>query len=527
MTSAYVTELGFKNVASTNQKTKELTKGNYSFSETMNFATQTQDRNTKKEPKSIEKKESPYVDDSKVEKNTNKPESIKEAENVEKTEPASSDYKDNEVTENLEEIAENIQNKIAETLGITSEEIMSLMDNLGLTMMDLLNPKELTQLMVELSGESDVMSLLTNEVMYGNVSELVEIIETMLGEMQDEFSLTKEQLDDIMKQYAKAMNQNENEIDPSSKENGKEIAQSTTLNQEVDPSLVKEAGLLDSTKEDSDKSTTLVEVTKEELVKSKPTLVDTTKGELDKSTTLIEATKGELDKSKPTKENPDSEQSKNQVQLDNLATQQGDSKEQSSTPQKNQESVEVLEPTANPLLQSVSEQIQSKLEAIMQESNPTAEQPNTEQIMKQVLDHMKLQMKGQVTEMELQLHPASLGTINLQVAFKDGALTAQLTAQNETVKTALESQMVQLKETLNEQGLKVESIEVTIESHEFERNLQQNDPNEGNQNQGKKQGRRRIVLDSEEGIEGLDLTEEEQMIAKLMVDNGNSVDFSA
>ena len=44
--------------------------------------------------------------------------------------------------------------------------------------------------------------------------------------------------------------------------------------------------------------------------------------------------------------------------------------------------------------------------------------------------------------MEIQLNPENLGKINLTVVAKDGMITAQLTAQNEAVKNAIENQIV-------------------------------------------------------------------------------------
>lgn len=96
---------------------------------------------------------------------------------------------------------------------------------------------------------------------------------------------------------------------------------------------------------------------------------------------------------------------------------------------------------------------------------------NTQEIMDQILDYMKLQLNSDTTRLEMQLHPASLGTIQIQLASRAGAVTANFIAQNESVKAALETQMVQLREQFEEQGIKVAAIEVTVQTHEFERNL--------------------------------------------------------
>ena len=70
--------------------------------------------------------------------------------------------------------------------------------------------------------------------------------------------------------------------------------------------------------------------------------------------------------------------------------------------------------------------------------------------MRQIMDYMKVSVKADSSELEMQLHPQSLGTLHIQMASRNGVVTANFIAQNETVKAALESQMVQLKENFAE-----------------------------------------------------------------------------
>ena len=84
------------------------------------------------------------------------------------------------------------------------------------------------------------------------------------------------------------------------------------------------------------------------------------------------------------------------------------------------------------------------------------------QIVEQVVNQVKIRVMPETTSMELQLHPASLGRVNLQVSSTNGTATAVLTVENQIAKEALESQMITLKETFAEQGLKVDAVEVTV-----------------------------------------------------------------
>ena len=137
------------------------------------------------------------------------------------------------------------------------------------------------------------------------------------------------------------------------------------------------------------------------------------------------------------------------------------------------------------------------------------------------------------TAMQMELNPASLGRLNVQLISRNGEITAQFEAQNAQVRAALEGHVAQLKESLEAQGIKIESVEVTVASHAFEQNLMQGQDG-GQQQAGNAQGgggrMRRINLNDEEieGVEGAPQEEEAVRIAKsMMAANGGSVDFQA
>lgn len=149
--------------------------------------------------------------------------------------------------------------------------------------------------------------------------------------------------------------------------------------------------------------------------------------------------------------------------------------------------------------------------------------------MRQVSHMTRVMVSQAESSIEMQLNPANLGKVYLQVISREGVITAQIAAQNEAVKEALESQVVMLKENMNQQGMKVEAIEVTIASHEFERNLEQNQqnmPGEQQESDSRKSSRRNINLNSQEELEG-GFSEEENLAAKIMAEQGNSMDLTA
>jgi flagellar hook-length control protein FliK len=144
-----------------------------------------------------------------------------------------------------------------------------------------------------------------------------------------------------------------------------------------------------------------------------------------------------------------------------------------------------------------------------------------QEITNQIVEQIKVFIKPDQTSMELQLNPESLGKINLSVVSKDGVITAQFTAQNEIAKEAIESQMHTLRESLNNQGLKVESIEVTVSNFDFGQSNQA--ANGGKSKQGNSQ-RRNFIEDENNTVASL---ESESDLDNLLEQSSNSIDYSA
>lgn len=149
------------------------------------------------------------------------------------------------------------------------------------------------------------------------------------------------------------------------------------------------------------------------------------------------------------------------------------------------------------------------------------------QVMNQIMDYMNVALQPDLTELEMQLHPESLGKVNVHISAREGVITAQFTTQNETVKAVLESQMIQLKESFTQQGIKVEAVEVTVENHGFERSMDQSGQGGAGGQEEKKSRPRRLQMDMLQDTEITELPEEEQIAVRMMQQNGNTVDYTA
>lgn len=179
---------------------------------------------------------------------------------------------------------------------------------------------------------------------------------------------------------------------------------------------------------------------------------------------------------------------------------------------------------------------QNTEEIASQENTISYTDVDTDSIMKQIADYVKIQKNEDMTQMEMQLHPASLGTIKISLATKGGAVTAQFTAQNEAVKQALETQVTQLRTNLEEQGVKIDAIEISVASHQMERNLDQNGQNQQEQ-QNKEEDERinkirrkninlRAWANGDEEIDEIE-DEDTKLTVEMMTMYGNSMDLLA
>ncbi len=159
------------------------------------------------------------------------------------------------------------------------------------------------------------------------------------------------------------------------------------------------------------------------------------------------------------------------------------------------------------------------------QSAPTSYVNQTDNVMNQVLNQIRFVVSNDTTEVNLQLQPETLGTIQIQISAKEGVMTAHFSAENEDVKNILETQMDLLKQSFNEQNIKVDAIEVSVGTQLFDSNLMQNKDEQSKEEESGTKRRRSISL---EGFEvDADLDTEEKIIAEMMRANGNTVDYQA
>ena len=143
-------------------------------------------------------------------------------------------------------------------------------------------------------------------------------------------------------------------------------------------------------------------------------------------------------------------------------------------------------------------------------------------IVNQVIDSVKLMASRELTSMEVMLNPEHLGSVHITVTARNGIVSAQIAAQNEQVKTALENQMVTLREQFESQGLKVDAVEITVMAHSFEAG-QNFGQSESERRQGESKVHRKLNLSSFDD----ELEEDLESTAPAPKAEGSSVEYLA
>lgn len=403
------------------------------------------------------------------------------------------------VDQAVEEFAKEVQQEVKELLGVDDAQLEAAMKELGLTYQDLMDPVNLANLVMNLTGEEDQLGLLMN----ADFQELMQNVEVLSKNLLQELGMTPQEAAEVFTQ----LEQN--------------VAQIT---EEV-PQQVQEV---------TDTQAEVLQVQQTDDVQATEQKSQVT-GMTDTNAATAEAV--ESDGNVQNVEEPVSQEVR--VENDQTASQQeGQQEEAPENSMTTEDDASLLQQNDTTEKSIFTEHTFQQTVQTIRTDNitaaPTTAVPqnvvfNTLDVIRQVSEFTRVMYQGDTTSMEMQLNPENLGKIYVQVTAKEGVVTAHLAVQNEIVKEALENQTIQLRENMNQQGIKVEAVEVTIASHEFERNLEQNQQGSAQdeqREQASKSPRRNISMNQLDEMSGL-MSEEEMLVAKIMRDNGNSVDFTA
>lgn len=403
------------------------------------------------------------------------------------------------VDQAVEEFAKEVQQEVKELLGVDDAQLEAAMKELGLTYQDLMDPVNLANLVMNLTGEEDQLGLLMN----ADFQELMQNVEVLSKNLLQELGMTPQEVAEVFAQLEQNAAQITEEVPQQMQEVTDTQADVLKVQQTDDVQITEQKSQVTGLTETNAAAT--------ESVESDGNVQNVEE-------TVSQEVRVENDQTASQQEGQQEEAPENSMTTEDDASllQQNDTTEKSIF-------------TEHTFQQTVQTIRTDNITAAPTTAVPQNVVFNTLDVIRQVSEFTRVMYQGDTTSMEMQLNPENLGKIYVQVTAKEGVVTAHLAVQNEIVKEALENQTIQLRENMNQQGIKVEAVEVTIASHEFERNLEQNQQGSAQdeqREQASKSPRRNISMNQLDELSGL-MSEEEMLVAKIMRDNGNSVDFTA
>lgn len=441
-----------------------------------------------------------------------------------------------EIKDEMDDYISDVKEELKDSLGVSEEDIENAMETLGLTFADLINPDNMTALLQELTGQTDVTTLISADTGLNILDTLNSLAEQDLAGAslsQEQWQLVEEtDIDSIdflntMQQIVDPSQVNENVID--SRTDTPDLYEEEYFSSDDQNLSADDYDLADISEDDinallldsSDSNDTPAEQT-DVQVSADDELDDT-------AADMVQTTVSGAD-SQNTQQNPDSFSN----------SQQNLFKNNSGNLQTNTSNI------SDSVLASAQNQtagVTNFQEEMLQQVSSYLD-VDTQSVIEQIVESAKSRITETVKSMELQLNPENLGHMIMSVSEKQGDIEAHLYAQNEAVKQALENQMADLQAKFHEQGLKVTQIDITVSARAFEERLDNEagsnqysnerddqsgtaDEYSGTDSSTNRTENRSINLgDIENGIPAM-MNAAEALEASIMRDNGNTVSLRA
>lgn len=375
---------------------------------------------------------------------------------------------------------------IKEELNVTDEDIENAMEALGLIPVDLLLPTKMIDFVVEVTETENPIMLATDENLLESLNKLETEVTNILEDLCQALDLDVESFTTAIKNF-------EQDINPEE------------VLKPLEGELVDENTIIPFEKE--------TEVVSEVVENNELPLVENVNPE----------------KKENVKEDK-VESIIHNFSVHNNSENQEKTRTVSQTGEKGKEELfhEGQERPANDILSFANNLVKETVVALNENvSQVTFTTVDATRIINQITESIKTQVTAESTEVNMKLHPESLGNVSVKITTNnEGLMTAKFMAENESVKSVIEAQASTLKETLESKGVTVEAVEVMVASHRFDESFDRERGN--NNNPSQKKNVRRINLDDEEAVDGTDADIEAENLAKdIMRQNGNTIDYTA
>ena len=270
----------------------------------------------------------------------------------------------------LEEATSALVGNIAEVFDVTVEEVEVVLETLGLTALDLLNSENLTNVVLALNPDCDAMTLMTNEELFADLKSLMNLAQELKGQIGQEFNLSEEELNAVLN----GLKEKTQIVNPEETQNLESEAETAVL---VDVEEVAEDISLQS-----NVSETMVNSIKEsESVHNRGT------------------ENGKV-------ENVDSMNQTNDSII--YKTENSEAAQNDSSGTKEDSTNTAAQNFAQNFVNQLAEAVENA------EQTTTSYGVRGQDIINQITEQIRVHVTSETTEMELQIHPASLGNVKVQ-----------------------------------------------------------------------------------------------------------------
>ena len=90
------------------------------------------------------------------------------------------------------------------------------------------------------------------------------------------------------------------------------------------------------------------------------------------------------------------------------------------------------------------------------------------QMISKIADEIRLTVDKNKNEMTIKLQPETLGKLTVKISSENGVMNASFFAENDKAKTMIENNMIELKNSLEKQGIQVQNLTVTVDQNQDE-----------------------------------------------------------
>ena len=452
------------------------------------------------------------------------------------------------MSDSLKNLTSDIKSVVCEVLDLTDEELEKMLAENGMCISDLLMPNNLAAFVADAAADGDTMKLLTDSSVSQLYSELGNRLDELLTTFSGSMNINEEELTKILMEFDTRQNTQKESFSESSVsglENPSVNESEVNLPSDIQNNISDEQSGIEKSVEKKDmtepaEASPEVSKASSEVAEALPKMTEPA----EVSPKMTEPAEVSAELAERSEVSPKlAERAEAQQHTDrgskSVEPQQGIGIQQLGEDVL-EEKIEIQSDSGKQSAfsghegESLSGQF---VEALIKNVDNSLNTNNVfngyavdaEDVVRQLIDSIKVNVNSQTSEMELQLSPESLGKVNLLVEAKNGIITAQLTTQNEAVKTIIENQLVSLKENFAQQGLKVEAVEVMVESHGFETGKNLEGRSSGNSSGEERKSTRHLTLEEIDArlSEQESISEEDLLAAEMMRATGGSVDYTA